>query len=150
MLEDSLGSYDRTVLGSFDVTKDEGSTLGVSPGFTEGEVLGSEEGMVHGTGEALGYILVAVDNVKFGLDDRADLGSLTSSLEGSNFGIPKGALFGVPIEEPSCGALILEPFLVLYFLLQESTLNPSYGSPDGPPGGSLLGASLEEILQKAS
>ena len=42
MLEDSLGSYDGTVLGYFDVTKDEGSTLGVSPGYTEGEVLESE------------------------------------------------------------------------------------------------------------
>ena len=95
MLEDSLGSYDGTVLGSFDVTKDEGSTLGVSPGYTEGEVLGSEEVMVPGTGEVLGYILVATDNLIYGLDDRAELGSLTGSLVGSNVGIPKGEFLGI-------------------------------------------------------
>ena len=60
--------------------------------------------MVPGTGEVLGYVLVPADNVKFVLDDRAELGSLTGSLEGSNIGIPKGVLLGVPIEEPSCGA----------------------------------------------
>ena len=75
MLEDSLGSYDGTVLGSFDGTKYEGSTLGLSPGYTEGEALGSEEGMVPGTGEVLGYIIVAANTVKFGLDYRAELGS---------------------------------------------------------------------------
>ena len=37
-------------MGSFDGTKYEGSTLRVSPGYTEGEALGSEEGMVPGTG----------------------------------------------------------------------------------------------------
>ena len=42
MLEESLGSYYGTVLGSFDGTKDEGSTLVVSPGYTECEVLDSE------------------------------------------------------------------------------------------------------------
>ena len=42
MLEDSLGSYNGTVLGYFDGTKYEGSTMVVSPGYTEGEVLGSE------------------------------------------------------------------------------------------------------------
>ena len=52
----------------------------------------------------IGYILVAADNVKFGLDDRYELASLTGSLEGSNVGIPNGALLGVTIEEPSCGA----------------------------------------------
>ena len=103
MIEESLGSFDGTVLDSFDRTKDEGSTLRVSYVYTEGGVLGSEEGMVPGTGEVLGYILVAADNVKFGLDDRAELGSLTGSLEGSNAGIPNGALLGVPLEEPSCG-----------------------------------------------
>ena len=50
----------------------------------------------------IGYILVAADNVKFGLDEKSELGSLTRSLEGSNVGIPKGELLGVPIEEPSC------------------------------------------------
>ena len=45
----------------------------------------------------LGYILVASDNVKFGLDDRAELVSLTGSHEGSNIGIPKGAWLGVTI-----------------------------------------------------
>ena len=44
----------------------------------------------------------------------------------------------------------MEPFLGLDSLLRESPLNPSYGSPDGTPGGAFLGASLEEILQKAS
>ena len=44
----------------------------------------------------LGYIIVAADNVKFGLDDRAEMDSLTGYLEGSNFGIPKGELLGVP------------------------------------------------------
>ena len=58
----------------------------------------------------LGYILVAADNVKFVLYDRSDMGSLTSSLEGSNGGIPKCALLGVPIEEPICGDLIVGNF----------------------------------------
>ena len=66
-------------------------------------MIGYEEGMVTRTGKVLVYILVAADNFKFGLDDRVDLGSLTDSLEGSNVGIPKGALIGVPIEEPRCG-----------------------------------------------
>ena len=104
MLEDSLGSYNVTVLGSFDGTKYEGSTLGVSPVYTEGEVLVSEEGIVPRTGEVLGYILVAADNVKFVLNYRYELVSLTGSLEGSNVDIPKGALLGIPIEEPRCGA----------------------------------------------
>ena len=54
--------------------------------------------MVIGTGEVLGSTIVAADNVKVGLDDRTELGSLTISLYGSNVGIPKGALIGVPIE----------------------------------------------------
>ena len=60
-------------------------------------MIGSEEGMVPGTSEVLGYILVAADNVKIGLDDRVNLGSLTGSHEGSNIGIPKGAWLGVTI-----------------------------------------------------
>ena len=60
--------------------------------------------MVTGTGEVLGYILVTTDNIKFGLDDRGELSSLTGSLEGSNVEIPNVALLGVPIEEPSCEA----------------------------------------------
>ena len=63
LLEDSLGSYDRTVLGYFYGNKDEGSTLGVSPGYNEGEALESEEGMVTVTGEVFGSILVATDNI---------------------------------------------------------------------------------------
>ena len=54
--------------------------------------------MVPGTGEVLGYVLVPADNVKFVLDDRAELGSLTGSLEGSNFGIPKISFPGVTIK----------------------------------------------------
>ena len=77
--------------------------MGVSPEYTEGEVIVSEEGMVPGTGEVLGYILVAAENVQYGLDDISELGSLTGYLKGSSVGIPKGALLGVPIEEPSCG-----------------------------------------------
>ena len=60
----------------FNGTKYQGSTLGVLPVYTEGEALVSEEGMVPRTVEVLGYILVAVENFKFGLDDRAELGSL--------------------------------------------------------------------------
>ena len=85
LLEYSLGLYDGTVLGSFDETKDELSTMGLSPGYTEGEALGSEEGMVTGSGEILDYILVAAENVKFGLDYRDELGSLTGSLEGLTY-----------------------------------------------------------------
>ena len=59
--------------------------------------------MVPGTGELLGCILVSAENVKFGLDDRAELGSLIGSLEGFNDGIPKGALLGVTIEKLSYG-----------------------------------------------
>ena len=60
--------------------------------------------MVLGTGEVLRYIILAADNVKFGLDDRVNLGSLTGSLEGSNVDIPKDSLLGVPIEEPIYGS----------------------------------------------
>ena len=59
--------------------------------------------MVPGSGEVIGYILVAIDNVKFVLDDIAELGSLTVSLKGSNVGIPKDSFLGVSIEEPICG-----------------------------------------------
>ena len=104
MLEYSLGSYYGTELGSFDGTKDEVSTLGVSPGYTEGEVLGYEEGMVPGTGEVLGYTLVSADNFKIGIYDGTDMVSLVGSLEGSNVGIPKGTLLEDQIEEASCGA----------------------------------------------
>ena len=60
--------------------------------------------MVLDTGEVFGYTLVASDNVKNGLDDRTELGSLVVSLEVSNVGIPKGALIGDQIEEASCEA----------------------------------------------
>ena len=100
MIEESIGSCDGTVMGSFDGTNDEGSALGISPGYTEVEALGSKEGMVPGTGEVIGYIPVAAENVNVGIDDRAELGSLKVS----NVVIPKGELLGVPIEEPSCGA----------------------------------------------
>ena len=38
------------------------------------------------------------------------MGSLTGSLEGSNVGIPKGALLGVQIKESNFGDLLMEPF----------------------------------------
>ena len=60
--------------------------------------------MILGTGEVLGSTLVAAENVKVGLDDGTELGSLTGSLEVSNVGIPKSALLGVTIKEDSCGA----------------------------------------------
>ena len=50
-LETLFGSYDGIVPGLCDRTKNEVSTLGLSPGYTEGWKLGSEEGMVPGTGE---------------------------------------------------------------------------------------------------
>ena len=56
MLEDSLGSYDVTVMGSFDRTTYEGSTLGLSPGYTEVEAIGSEECMVPETDEVYLYL----------------------------------------------------------------------------------------------
>ena len=59
--------------------------------------------MVTGTVEAISSILVAAEKVKVVLDDRADMGSLTGFLEGSNVGIPKGALIGFPIEDTICG-----------------------------------------------
>ena len=71
---------------------------------SEGEALGSEEGMVLGTGEVLCSTLGAAKNVKIGIDDGTELGSLVGSLEGSNIGIPKGAFLGNQIEEASCGA----------------------------------------------
>ena len=64
----------------------------------EGEALGSEEGMVIGTGEVLGSTLGSANNVKIGLDDGTDLGYLVGSPEGSNVGIPKGAFLGYQIE----------------------------------------------------
>ena len=71
---------------------------------SDGEVLGSEEGVVLDTGEVLGSTLGAADNVKIGLDNGSELGSLVGSLEVSNVGIPKGLLFGDKIEEARCGA----------------------------------------------
>ena len=71
---------------------------------SEGEALGSEEGMVLGTGEVLGSTLGAANNVKIGLDDGNELGSLVGSLGGSNAVIPEGAFLGDKIEEASCGA----------------------------------------------
>ena len=38
-------------MGSFDGTKDEDSTLGISLGYTEGLIIGSELCMLPGTGE---------------------------------------------------------------------------------------------------
>ena len=46
----------------------------------EGEALGSEEGMVLGTGVLLGSTLGDAENVKFGLDDGNELGYLSGSL----------------------------------------------------------------------
>ena len=46
---------------------------------SEGEALGSEEGMVLVTGEVLGSTLGAANNVKIGLDDGTELGSLDGS-----------------------------------------------------------------------
>ena len=59
--------------------------------------------MLLGTGEVIGSTLGAGNNVKIGLDDGTDLGYLVGSLEGYNFGIPKGAFLGYQIEEASCG-----------------------------------------------
>ena len=42
----------------------------------------------------IGYTLGAANNVKIGLDDGNNLGSLVGSLEGYNVGIPKGAFLG--------------------------------------------------------
>ena len=70
---------------------------------SEGEALGSEEGIVLGTGGVLGYTLGSENNVKIGLDDGTELGSLVGSLEGYNVGIPKGDFLGDQIEEASCG-----------------------------------------------
>ena len=53
---------------------------------SEGEALGFKEGMVLGTGELLVSTLGAANNIKIGLDDGTDLGSLVGSLEGSNVG----------------------------------------------------------------
>ena len=61
---------------------------------SEGEEIGSEEGMVIGTSEVLGSTLGAADNVKIGLDDGTEMGSLVGSLDGSNVGIPNGAFLG--------------------------------------------------------
>ena len=47
---------------------------------SEGEALGSEEGMVIGTGEVLGSTLGAANNVKIGLDDGTEMGSLDGSV----------------------------------------------------------------------
>ena len=69
---------------------------------SEGEALGSEEGMVLGTGEVLGSTIGVANNVKIGLDDVTELISLVGPLEGSNVGIQKGALLGDQIEEASC------------------------------------------------
>ena len=69
----------------------------------EGEAIGFEEGIVLVTGEVLESTLGAAKNVKIGLDDGTELGSLVGSLEGSKVGIPKVAFLGDQIEEASCG-----------------------------------------------
>ena len=57
---------------------------------------------------------------------------------------------GVQLKRPVLGP---DSWSLFEALLGESTLNPSYGSPDGSNGGppevAFLGASLEGILQKA-
>ena len=45
---------------------------------------------------------------------------------------------------------LFEALIPPAYVTRESPLNPSDGSPDGTPGGAFLGASLEDILQKAS
>ena len=59
--------------------------------------------MVLDTDEVFGSTLGAADSFKIGIDDENKLGSLAGSLEGYNFGIPKGALLGDKIEGDGCG-----------------------------------------------
>ena len=70
---------------------------------SEGEAPGSKKGMALGTGEVLGSTLGAAKKFKTGLDDGTELGYLVGSLEGSNFGIPKGAFLWYQIDEAKCG-----------------------------------------------
>ena len=59
--------------------------------------------MVLVTGEFLGSTLGAANNIKIGIDDGTELGSLLVSLEGYNVLIPKYALLEDKIEEYRCG-----------------------------------------------
>ena len=45
--------------------------------------------------------------------------------------------------------ILFEALITYTDVTRELPLNPSDSSPGGTPGGALLGASLEEILQKA-
>ena len=71
---------------------------------SEGEALGSEEGMVLDTCEVLGSTIGSADKVKIGLDYGTELVYLVVFLEGYNFSIPKCALLGDQIEEAIYGA----------------------------------------------
>ena len=64
----------------------EGSALGLSLGPTDGETLGTEEGIILRSydGEVLGTTLWAAYGITLGLDEGTDLGSSDGSSDGYN------------------------------------------------------------------
>ena len=82
-----MGSLD----GSFDVSND-GNLKGLlnveSMGFTDGKVLGSDEGIKLGLsgGKVLGTILGNVDEITLGINVGTELGSVNGYIDSSNDG----------------------------------------------------------------
>ena len=76
--------------------------------------------------EVIGYTLGGADKVRVDLDYGTELGSLNSSIESSNYGIPYD------------------------YLLGDLVMNPSYGSfdvpNDVPPEGAFLGYPIEDSV----
>ena len=59
--------------------------------------------------EVLDYTLVGVDKVKFELRYGTDLGALTGSLDGSNYGTPGVSFLGDSIEGITSGSFSCLP-----------------------------------------
>ena len=90
-----MGSLD----GSFDVSNDEnleGLLLRGSVGYTDGKVLGSDEGIKLGStdGKVFGIILGNVDRITLGIDIGTELGFLYRSFDDSNEGKLEGLFIG--------------------------------------------------------
>ena len=70
--------------------------IGDSLGYTDGKVLGSDEGikLLSTGGKLFVTILVIVDRITLGLGIGSELGFLDGSFDGSNEGKLKGLLIG--------------------------------------------------------
>ena len=99
----------QTDLGSLDVSFDgsnenklERLLLGISLGYTNGKVIGSDEGIKLGLscGKLFGNIVVNVDGTTLGIYVGTNLGSLFVSFDGSNDNTFEGLLIWVSLGYP--------------------------------------------------